>query len=122
MKFDKPFNALVIAGGWNRHIFTPHWIERYLLPEEQGQLTVEMQAQLPQGASAQFVSPRISSKEVRILLQGNRLNFSPVTNEDKNFDRIQELALQLADYSSPYSCFWIRCQFFSLLKTISAKI
>ena len=59
---------------------------------------MEIQAQFPQGFNEQFVSPRISSKEVRILLQGNRLNFSPVKNEDKNFDRIQELALQLADY------------------------
>ena len=94
MKFDKPFDALVIVGGWNRHIFTLDWIKRYLLPGEQ----VEMKVQLPQSFNAQFVSPQISSKEVRILLQGNRLNFSPVKNEDKNFDRIQELALQLVGY------------------------
>lgn len=94
MKFDEPFDALVIVGGWNRYIFTPDWIQRYLLPEEQ----VEMKIQFPQGFNAQFVSPQISSKKVRILLQGNRLNFSPVKNEDENFDRIQELALQLAGH------------------------
>ena len=94
MKFDKPFDALVIVGGWNGYIFTPDWINRYLLPGER----MKMKVQFPQGFNAQFVSPQISSKEVRILLQGNRLNFSPVKNEDKNFDRIQELALQLADY------------------------
>ena len=98
MKLDKPFTALVILGGWNRYIFTPEWIKRYLLPGEHEELTVEMQAQFPQGFEAQFISPRISSKEVRILLQGNKLNFTPVKNEDKHFDRIQELALQLADY------------------------
>ena len=98
MKFDKPFITLVIVGGWNRHIFTPNWIKRYLFPDERDEFKMEIQAQFPQGFNEQFVSPRISSKEVRILLQGNRLNFSPVKNEDKNFDRIQELALQLADY------------------------
>ena len=98
MKFDDPFDVLVIVGGWNRHILTPNWIQRYLLPGDQEELTVEIQGQFSQDLNPQFVSPRISSKEVRILLQGNRLNFSPVKNEDKNFDRIQELALQLADY------------------------
>lgn len=98
MKFNKPFNALVIVGGWNRHIFTLDWIKRYLLPEEKEELRVEPQSPLLQGFNAQFIPPRISSKEVRILLQGNRLLFSPVKNEDKNLDRIQELALQLTDY------------------------
>ena len=41
---------------------------------------------------------RISSKEVRILLQENRLSFSPVENKNEHFDQIQELATQLADY------------------------
>ena len=98
MKLDKPFTALVILGGWNRNIITPDWIQRYLLPDEQEELTVEIPAQLFQGIDAESFSPRISSKEVTILLQGNKLNFTPVKNEDKNFDRIQELALQLADY------------------------
>ena len=98
MKLDKPFTALVILGGWNRNIITPNWIQRYLLPDEQEELTVEIPAQLFEGIDAESFSPRISSKEVTILLQGNKLNFTPVKNEDKNFDRIQELALQLADY------------------------
>ena len=98
MKLDKPFTALVIVGGWNRHIFTPNWIKRYLFPDEQDEFKMEIQAQFPQGFNEQFVSPRILSKEVRIRLQGNRLNFTPVKNEDRHFDRIQDLALQLADY------------------------
>lgn len=98
MKFDEPFTALVILGGWNRHIFTSNWIKRYLFPGEQDEFKVEIQAQFPQGFNEQLVSPRISSEEVRILLQGNKLNFTPVKNEDTHFDRIQELALQLAGY------------------------
>ena len=113
MKFDKPFNALVIVGGWNRHIFTLYWIKRYLLPKEEEELSVEMQNPLLQGFNAQFIPPRILSKEVRFMLQGNKLNFSPVKNEDKNLDRIQELALQLADYlpHTPVSGFGINFLF-----------
>ena len=98
MKLDQSSSGLVIVGGWNGHIFNPSWIKRYLFPAENEQLTVDIQAQFPQGFNPQFVAPRISSKEVRILLQGNKLNFIPTKNEDKNFDRIQDLALQLADY------------------------
>ncbi len=96
MKLDKPSNALVIVGGWNRHIFTQDWVKRYLFPAEEEKFTIEML--ITQGFNAQFVSPRILSKEVKILFQENRLNFIPVENKNENFDRIQELALQLADY------------------------
>ena len=94
MKLSKPSNTLVIVGGWNRHIFTQDWIKRYLFPEEE--FTIDML--VSQNFNAQFISPRILSKEVEILFQENRLNFNSVENNNENFDRIQELALQLADY------------------------
>ena len=98
MKLDQSFSGLVIVGGWNGHIFNPSWIKRYLFPAADERLTIDIQAQFPQGFNPQFVSPRISSKEVTMLLQGNKLNFTPVKNKDENFDRIQDLAVQLADY------------------------
>lgn len=96
MQLDKPFSALVIVGGWNSHIFTPAWIKRYLFPGEEETFTVDML--VSQGFNTQFVAPRILSKEVEILLQENRLNFSPIENKNENFDRIQKLALYLSDY------------------------
>lgn len=98
MKLDHSSSALVIVGGWNSHIFNPNWIKRYLFPAEDEKLTIDIQAQFLQGFNPQFVSPRISSKDVRILLQGNKLNFIPVKDKDKNLNLIQDLALQLADY------------------------
>ena len=98
MKLDESSSGLIIVGGWNGHIFNPNWIKRYLFPAENEQLTIDIQAEFPQGFNPQFVSPRISSKEVRILLQGNKLNFTPIKNTDESFDRIQDLALQLTDY------------------------
>lgn len=96
MKLGKPFNTLVIVGGWNSHIFTSDWIKRFLFPKEEEKFKIEML--VSRGFNTQFVHPRILSKEVEILLQENRLNFSPVENKIENFNRIQELALQLADY------------------------
>ena len=97
MKLETSFTALVIVGGWNQHIFTPHWIRKYLLPAEEEKLTVEMLDPFSPSFNVQSVSPRISSTEVRILLQGNRLSLSPIEAENKNFNRIQEVAFQLAD-------------------------
>jgi hypothetical protein len=97
MKLDQSSSALVIVGGWNSHIFiTPRWIKRFLFPEEE--FTLELQGQLLQSLNGQFLHPCISSKDIRILLQGNKLNFIPLKNGDENLDRIQDLALQLADY------------------------
>ena len=97
MKLDKPSNTLVIVGGWNRHIFTQDWIKRYLFPGEQEEFTIDML--VAQGFNAQFVSPRILSKEVEILFQENRLNFNPVENKNENFDRIQDLLYNLPTIS-----------------------
>ena len=97
MKLDKSSSGLAITGGWNSHIFiTPRWIKRYLFPEDK--FTLELQGQLAQGLNGQFLHPCISSKDIRILLQGNKLNFIPLKNEDENLDQIQDLALQLAGY------------------------
>ena len=88
MKLNKDFSTLVIVGGWNRFIFTLNWVGKYLLPNEQ--LTLEL--------NPQTFAVRISSKDVRIALQENKLSFIPVENRDNNFDRIQEIALHLADH------------------------
>ena len=98
MKLDHSASALVIVGGWNAHIFNPNWIRRYLFDGKKEKLTVDILAALPNGFNPQLASPRVSSKEVRILLQGNRLNFIPIKNKNEIFKRIEEIALRLADY------------------------
>ena len=67
MRLDIPSTTLAIAGGWNIHIFTVEWVKRYLLPGEKEDLKVEYHAQSRLGLDTQFISPRISSDEVRIV-------------------------------------------------------
>lgn len=76
----------------------PTWIKKYLFPGEHEDFTIEMPTPFSLDFNTQFISPRISSKEVRILLQENRLSFNPVENKNEHYDQIQELAMQLADY------------------------
>ena len=99
MRFDDSFDVLSILGGWNRHVFTPEWISRYLFSSNFEELSVEVGTEVPKGNfDVEYVSPRVSSEEVRVLLDGSSLNFSPVKMEDGIFNRIQEMAIQLADY------------------------
>ena len=95
MKLEAPFTPLVILGGWNRHIFTQDWVKRYLFPEDQ---EFEIDMLVPQDFNAKFIYTRISSNDIKILLSENILKFNLVEIKYENFDRIEELALQLADY------------------------
>jgi len=88
VNLSKDFNALVIVGGWNKHIFTLDWANKYLFQGED--LTLDLHIRSP--------ILRISSKNIRILLQENKLSFIPIESSDNNLDRIQDVALQLADY------------------------
>ncbi len=98
MKLDHSSSALVIVGGWNAHIFNPNWIRRYLFDGEKEKLKVDILAELPNGFNPQFASQRVSSKEVRIQLQGNKLSLSPIEDNDKYYKKTEEIALLLADY------------------------
>ncbi|MCH8874418.1 hypothetical protein IH824_16910, partial [candidate division KSB1 bacterium] len=80
---------MVIVGAWNKGIFNPKWVSKYLLPNE------KLEVEVPLGVDAFF---KISSKKVRIFVLGNKLNFSPINKTDENFDFIQELGLKTADY------------------------
>ncbi len=98
MKLDHSASALVIVGGWNAHIFNPDWINRYLFDGKKEKLKVDILTELSHGFNPQFVLQRVSSKEVRIQLQGNKLSLNPIENKDKYFKKTEEIALLLADY------------------------
>ena len=113
MKLDHTASALVILGGWNAHIINPDWIRRYLFDGNNEKLKVDILAELPYSFNPQFAAQRISSKEIKIQLQGNKLSISPIGNKDKNFKRIEEIALLLADYlpHTPVSGFGVNFVF-----------
>ena len=84
------YNALVLVGIWNKGIFNPDWVSRFLLPKEK-KLSVE----LPLNVDG---SPRVSSDKIRIFVIGNKLNFVPLNTYNETFELIQDLATKTADY------------------------
>lgn len=89
MKLKNDFSALVLIGGWNKNIFNHQWVSKFLLVDE------KLKVEFPLNFDG---SPRISSKKIRIFVIGSRLNFVAINNKDENFERIQELAMKMADY------------------------
>jgi hypothetical protein len=89
MKFLEEYTNLVIVGLWNKHIFNPEWESKFLFPKQ------ELEIEFPIQHDA---SVRISSKDLRILIEGLRLCIICRKQEDSCFTSAKELAILIADY------------------------
>lgn len=110
MNLASEFSPIVIVGLWNKGIFNPDWIGKYLLPKQK--LNIEFPINIDG-------SPRISNEDLRIFVLGNKLNFTLIKPEDKNLENIEELALKVADYlpHTPVSAFGINFLFTADIST-----
>jgi hypothetical protein len=104
MKLIMDFNNLVIIGLWNRHIFSPEWVGKYLLPD------TELTAEYPLNIAGSF---RISTDKIRLFVLGNRLQFVPLQPEQAVFDLIQDLSLNVGTFlpHTPVSAFGVNFLF-----------
>ena len=89
MKLDTEFNPLVLVGAWNKHIFNPEWIGKFLLPGK------NLEVEIPINVDG---SPRISAKNFRMFVINNKLIFSLRKDDDNILEEIEELSLKIADY------------------------
>jgi len=67
MKLAIEFNPLILGGAWNKYIFNPDWIGKFLLSGE------KIEVEIPINADG---SPRISTENFRIFVINNKLIFS----------------------------------------------
>lgn len=89
MRLNTEFNPLILVGAWNKHIFNPDWIGKFLLPGK------KMEVEIPINVDG---SPRISTENFRIFVISNKLIFSLRKDDDNVLDEIEELSLKIADY------------------------
>ena len=89
MKLDTEFNPLVLVGTWNKHIFNPDWIGKFLLPGK------NLEVEIPINVDG---SPRISAENFRMFVINNKLVFSLRKDDDNILEEIEELSLKIADY------------------------
>ena len=89
MKLDTEFNPLVLVGAWNKHIFNPEWIGKFLLPGK------NLEVEIPINVDG---SPRISAENFRMFVINNKLVFSLRKDDDNILEEIEELSLKIADY------------------------
>lgn len=104
MKIKDDLNILVLMGGWNKHIFTPPWVNKFLLPDE------KLKVEFPLNIDG---SLRITGDKIRISIVGNKLNLVAVNSSDEVFDIIQEVSLKIVDClpHTPVSAFGINFLF-----------
>ncbi len=109
MKFTKEYNVLVIAGQWNRSIFSSDWVKKYLLPDE------DLQVEYPMDVDGFY---RISTPEMRIYTWENKLFFTICKHEDSVFYKVRDIALKITDLlpHTPVSAFGINYIFEAPLK------
>lgn len=89
MKLATEFNPLILVGAWNKYIFNPDWIGKFLLSGE------KIEVEIPINTDG---SPRISTENFRIFVINNKLIFSLRKDDDNILEEIEELSLKIADY------------------------
>lgn len=105
MQFINKAPVLVIAGGWNFHIFSPEWIGKYILPGEKLEVLYPVN-----NANA---SPKVTSENVEIFVSENKLQIEPIKKDDASFTLVQDIILKLVDYlpHTPVTAFGINFTF-----------
>ncbi len=89
MKLINEFKLLVIVGAWNRNIFTPEWIKKYLLIKEEFNFEVSLNFD---------GSHRISTEKIRIEFYNNKINFIARSGDLDAHEIISDLSVKIADY------------------------
>ena len=99
------YDALVLVGLWNKSIFNPDWVSKFLLPKEK-----ELNIEFPINVDG---SSRVSSDKIRIFVIGNKLTFVPLNTSDETFEIIQGLAVKTVDYlpHTPVTAFGVNFLF-----------
>lgn len=85
MKKKKDICSIVVIGVWNRAIFTPDWVKKYILAKYDG-FEIRMPAYPTMDASLQFVTPDFS-----INIIGQRLEFRVTENSQKAVECLRNI-------------------------------
>ena len=89
MNLAKEFETLVVVGLWNKNIFNPEWVGKYLFPGK------EIAVEYPLNISG---SHRFTADGIRLFVIGNRLNFAAITEGPDSLKKIQAIAQKIADF------------------------
>ncbi len=105
MKLQSKYEALIIIGAWNRAIFTPDWVAKFVFPGEE--VTIEIPVDNIDA------SPRYSSKGLSVYILGQKLVFSINNPSQEGFQQmgLKAIAVCRALAHTPLLCFGINHYF-----------
>lgn len=104
MKIKNENSTIVIVGAWNKNIFNPEWVSKYLFPDQ------DIRVEIPINVEG---SPLFITDNVKLSVIGNKLSFVSLKVDDQNLDYLEEIANKVADYlpHTPVSAFGINISF-----------
>jgi len=105
MQLEREYNIFVLVGIWNRGIFTPDWVTKFLMPDEKN-----IQVEIPLNSDGSF---RFSTTDFRFFIIGNRMIFSIINKNHEVYDKITEIANRVSNTlpHTPVSAFGINFNF-----------
>ncbi|MBP7279401.1 MAG: hypothetical protein KBA11_08315 [Sedimentibacter sp.] len=90
MELRAKINTIIINGKWNKRIFTPEWINKFLLPEEKN-LIIDV-------ILDDEVAMKVSSKSIGIQTTDARLCIINYGITDEIYQQVEEVVFKIADY------------------------
>lgn len=105
MKLCYEYDTLLIVGAWNRAIFTPDWVNKYVFPGEK--VTIEFPVNNPDA------SPRYSSNGISVFIVNQKLVFKIANPTKEKYIQIgtKAIAVCRALAHTPLVCFGINHYF-----------
>lgn len=105
MKLQNNYDTLVIIGAWNRAIFSPDWVQRFVFPGE------EIGIEIP--LDNLDASPRFSSNDLSICVVNQKLVFNISNPTNDKFHQVGSKAISVcrALAHTPITCFGINHYF-----------
>ena len=90
MKIRDSYNPLIIVGAWNKAIFSPEWISKYIFNG------AELNVEVP--INNTNASLKFHAKEIALNIVDQRLIFYAKSHNDDLFDLVGETALNLCRF------------------------
>ncbi len=90
MRLKSGYNPLIIVGSWNKAIFSPEWITKYLFPSTQVQIEYPI--------NNSNASIRFRANNIALNIIDQRLLFYTEAHTDEVFDLIGETAISLCRF------------------------
>jgi hypothetical protein len=89
MKQINDFHTLVILAFWNKNVFVPEWVSKYIFPG------IPLHFEINIGAQSIY---KFTANSIRMEVMSERMNFVSLETNQDHYEKLEEIAWSLTDY------------------------